>query len=275
MTMFRESFGSPADRLLVAVLAAAVFHALLIFGVRFHLPRPAPAKPALDIELMMQPERERPEKADYRAAHDSRGGGPRKARPRPLPKTPPSGRPRAASGRPQPRQEKPVLTAERAEAAVAAKPNPPEDRPRLNPGVLARQIAQLGRTTKRPLLFGSERVTPIHRIRAHKYVAAAYERAWQDKVERIGNLNYPDEARRKGMSGRLLMSVWVARDGTVKKIKIHRSSGHKVLDAAAIRIVRLAAPFAPFPKELAAETDILVITRTWNFYNDSGLAMGR
>ncbi len=275
MTTFRDSFGSPADRLFLAVLAAAVLHALLIFGVRFQLPRPAPVKRNLDIELVSRPDRERPEKADYRAPHDSRGGAPRKAKPRPLPKTPPAGSPRAASDRPQPRKEKPVLTAERAETALAAKPNPPEAHPRLNPGVLARQIAELGQVTKRPLLFGSERVTPIRQIRAHKYVAAAYERAWQDKVERIGNLNYPDEARRKGISGRLLMSVWVARDGTVKKIKIHRSSGHKVLDAAAIRIVRLAAPFAPFPKELAAETDILVITRTWNFYNDAGLAMGR
>ncbi len=275
MTMFRESFGSSSDRLLLAVLAASVLHALLIFGVRFHLPRPASVERMLDIELVSQPNRERPEKADYRAAHDNQGGAPRKAKPRPSPKTPPSGRPRAAPARPQPRRERPVLTAKRSEAALADKPNPSEDRPRLNPGVLARQIAELGRVTKRPLLFGSERVTPIRQVRAHKYVAAAYERAWQDKVERIGNLNYPDEARRKGMSGRLLMSVWVARDGTVKKIKIHRSSGHKVLDDAAIRIVRLAAPFAPFPKELAAETDILVITRTWNFYNDAGLAMGR
>lgn len=273
MTTLPDSFGSSSDRLLLAVLAAAVLHALLIFGIRFQLPRPAPVKRNLDIELVQQPNRERPKKADYRAAHDSQGGAPRKARPKPLPKALPSGHPRSAANQSQ--DKKAVLTAARADMAVASKSKQPQNRPQLNPGILARQIAELGQVAKRPVLFGSQRVTPIHQIRAHRYIAAAYERAWQDKVERIGNLNYPDEARRKGMSGRLLMSVWVAKDGTVRKIEIHRSSGHKVLDAAAMRIVRLAAPFAPFPKELAAQTDILVITRTWNFYNEAGLAMGR
>ncbi|HEB76961.1 MAG TPA: energy transducer TonB [Methylothermaceae bacterium] len=265
---------SSSDRLFLAVLAALVLHALLIFGIRFQLPRPAPVKRNLDIELVQQPSRERPDQADYRAAHDSQGGASRRERPRPVAKAPPAGQPRSRPVRPRSRDKKPVLTAAEADTAVVSGSKQVPSQPRLNPGLLARQIAELGKVSKRPLLFASERVTPIHRIRAHKYIAAAYEKAWQDKVERVGNLNYPDEARRKGMSGRLLMSVWVAKDGRVRKIKIHRSSGHKVLDAAAIRIVRLAAPFSPFPKELAAQTDVLVITRTWNFLSEAGLAMG-
>ncbi len=268
-------FGSPGDRLLVATLIALVLHAALIFGLRFRLPEPPPVRRTLDVELVSRPTDQRPEKADYLASHDSDGGARRQA---PTPQPPPRSRPRGVPQPPVPVKPQPrrVMTRHQAPQAVTRSPRPePQPRPRLDPGLLARQIAELGVTPRHRRRFEAERVTPIERIRAHKYVAAAYERAWQKKVERIGNLNYPDEARRKGLSGRLLVSVWVAKDGTVKKIKIRRSSGYKVLDAAAVRIVRLASPFAPFPKELAQQTDVLVITRTWNFFNDNGLAMGR
>jgi protein TonB len=116
---------------------------------------------------------------------------------------------------------------------------------------------------------------PIQQVNAYKHIAAAYERAWQDKVERVGNLNYPEEARRLGLSGSLLVSVWVAKDGQVKKVKIHRSSGVEALDQAVLRIVRLASPFSPFPVELARQADEIVITRTWKFYDEAGFAMGK
>ena len=54
-------------------------------------------------------------------------------------------------------------------------------------------------------------------------------------------------------------------------IRLTRSSGHALLDDAAIRIVRLAAPYAPFPKEIREETDILEITRTWQFLSTNRL----
>jgi len=272
--MISDTLGSASDRLLVAVLVALALHAALIFGVRFRLPQPQRVDRVLDIELVQRPDSRRSDQADYRADQDSDGGAPRRAKPRPVARTQPPGRLRAGDrARPQP--GKPLLTRQDSGETALPPEKQRSEQPRLNPGILARQIAELGVTPRPQIRFGSERVTPIKQIRAHKYVAAAYERAWQEKVERIGNLNYPDEARRRGLSGRLLISVWVAKDGTVRKIKIHRSSGHKVLDQAAVRIVRLAAPFAPFPKELAAQTDVLVITRTWNFYNEAGLAMGR
>ncbi len=99
--------------------------------------------------------------------------------------------------------------------------------------------------------------------RESKY--AAYMEAWRAKVERIGNLNYPDEARRKRLSGALLMVVAIKTDGSVKDVSLRRSSGHKVLDDAARRIVLLAAPFARFPRSISKETDILYIQRTWRF----------
>ena len=93
-------------------------------------------------------------------------------------------------------------------------------------------------------------------------------RAWVEKVERIGNLNYPDDARRQGLSGRLIMTVSVGRDGAVKNVLINTSSGRKILDDAAVRVVNLASPFAPLP-QTNEEIDILEITRTWNFKNGS------
>ncbi len=101
------------------------------------------------------------------------------------------------------------------------------------------------------------------RTREHKY--AAYMEAWRQKVERVGNLNYPDEARRMNLSGNLLLDVALRPDGSVEEIILRRSSGERVLDDAAIRIVNLAAPFARFPKSIAEETDILHVERTWQF----------
>ncbi len=101
------------------------------------------------------------------------------------------------------------------------------------------------------------------RTREYKY--ASYMEAWRMKVERIGNLNYPDEARRKKLSGSLLLEVSINANGSINDIVLRRSSGHRVLDDAAIRIVRLAAPYAPLPKGILEETDILHIERTWRF----------
>lgn len=107
---------------------------------------------------------------------------------------------------------------------------------------------------------------------ANRVSASAYERDWQDKVERVGNLNYPEEARRKNLNGGLMLSVGVNADGTVHAIQVRRSSGHPELDEAAQRIVELAAPYAMFPEDLKKDYDILWITRTWRFYVDNHLA---
>jgi protein TonB len=89
--------------------------------------------------------------------------------------------------------------------------------------------------------------------------------AWRAKVERIGNLNYPEEAKRRGIQGNLVLDVSVRADGTLGSMAVRRSSGHKLLDDAALRIVELAAPFAPFPPDIRTDTDELHITRTWKF----------
>jgi periplasmic protein TonB len=101
-----------------------------------------------------------------------------------------------------------------------------------------------------------------------EYKYAAYMEAWRAKVERVGNLNYPDDARRKNLTGNLILDVALNADGSVNQITIRRSSGSKILDDAAIRIVELSSPFAPFPDHIREETDILHITRTWQFLNN-------
>ncbi|QIK38755.1 energy transducer TonB [Caldichromatium japonicum] len=94
---------------------------------------------------------------------------------------------------------------------------------------------------------------------------ASYLDAWAKKVERIGNLNYPQAAREQGLYGSLVLHVAVRKDGSVERIRVVRSSGIGLLDQAAIQIVELSAPFAPFPPDIAAETDVLDIVRTWQF----------
>ena len=97
-----------------------------------------------------------------------------------------------------------------------------------------------------------------------EYRFALYEEDWRAKIERVGTLNYPAEARGK-LYGALRLTVTIRPDGTVEAIDLDRSSGLRVLDQAAFRIVQMAAPFAAFPVDIRKDTDLLVITRTWFF----------
>ena len=99
---------------------------------------------------------------------------------------------------------------------------------------------------------------------AREYRFAQYEEDWRAKVERVGTINYPAEARGK-IYGVLRLTVTIRPDGSVESIDLDRSSGLKVLDRAAFRIVQMAAPFAAFPADIRKDTDLLVITRTWFF----------
>ena len=101
--------------------------------------------------------------------------------------------------------------------------------------------------------------------RTKEYKYAAYMEAWRARVERVGNLNYPEQAKRKKLTGDLVLDVEIRPDGGVHAINVVRPSGHQVLDDAAMRIVRLAAPYDPFPEKIRSEVDILHITRTWQF----------
>jgi len=125
----------------------------------------------------------------------------------------------------------------------------------------AEQQALTEQYAKRP------RVRTISTLTAKASDDAFYLRQWQEKIERVGNLNYPERIRRENLTGRLRVLVALNPDGSVKEAQILKSSGHPVLDQAALDIVRLAAPFAPFPRSMRERTDILEIIRTWQFGN--------
>jgi periplasmic protein TonB len=271
-----------SDRLLTTLVLASIAHAVVILGVHFRLPEPVQIKRSLDITLVRSPSRQAPEHADVLAQENQFGSGeePKET----VPKTAPveiagTGKklapiPEAAEREPEVKPRR-LLTRARSEKAVVQDEGEAEqreaERPHLDAGILSQQIAEFSAElskaqedqAKRP------RLVRINSVNAHKYKAAAYEKDWQEKVERIGNLNYPDDARRKNLSGALLLAVGIKPDGSVYSVQVRSSSGEPVLDDAATRIVRLAAPFAPFPEELKREADVLVITRTWKFFNDN------
>lgn len=279
---------SATDRLMVTVFLAILFHALLILGIRFENKTPEKIQKSLEIALVDDPTRAAPEEADYLAQENQIGSGSEKEISKPEEKKVPS------AGEPQPvpqpavaqqkvtkRKTPEVMTQEKAEETiVSAEDEDGEtefERPELTAAGLYQQIETLSSEislaqdslTKRP------RIKYINSVNAHRYKAASYEKAWQNKVERIGNLNYPDQARRQDLSGSLLLAVGIRKNGTIYRIEIRRSSGHKALDDGAIRIVRLAAPFAPFPPDLAKDADVLIITRTWKFSDDSHMTTSR
>ncbi|HEY0563266.1 MAG TPA: TonB family protein [Methylophilus sp.] len=108
--------------------------------------------------------------------------------------------------------------------------------------------------------------------RAQEYRFATYIEAWRQKVERIGNLNYPQAARDQKLYGRLQMTVAIKADGSIEFMRVEKTSGHPLLDEAAKKIVRLSAPFAVFPADIKKDTDILELTRTWTFTQEDALS---
>ena len=126
---------------------------------------------------------------------------------------------------------------------------------------MARLEAEIARSTEE---YNKRPRKKFIGTRTAEYRYARYMEDWRLKVERVGTLNYPQAARGR-LYGTLQLSVWIRTDGSVDKIEIERSSGQRVLDDAARRIVHMASPFAPFPPDIQRDTDVLVITRNWTF----------
>lgn len=100
---------------------------------------------------------------------------------------------------------------------------------------------------------------------------ALYLDGWRRRIEAVGNINYPTAARQQQLYGSLRMLVALFPNGEVAEIQILQSSGHNLLDQAAVEIVNMAAPFDPFPEAMRAEADILEIIRTWRFHEGNAL----
>lgn len=276
-----------SDRLTISVFIASLVHAFFILAVSFDFPKPSSVSRSLEVTLVNAMNRQAPEKADFLAQENQVASGIDRKKPKLQPQiekkvsSSVNSVKRGVDRKKANVVTKKALVQEHAKYRIDVQQSDEiplqKTKKKITAEALAQQISQLGAEiikshenySKRP------KIMYINSVNAHKYKAASYEAAWQEKVERIGNLNYPDEARRKNLSGALLLSVGVKPDGSIYSIKVHRSSGHKALDDAAVRIVRLASPFAPFPDELKEEADILVITRTWKFFNNYRMKTSR
>jgi protein TonB len=148
-------------------------------------------------------------------------------------------------------------------------PQEPLDTPRVDVSLLtaqAREMAQLqARISQQWDDYQKRPKRAFVGANVREYAFARYVEDWVAKVERVGNLNYPEAARRQGIYGSLKLTVSIYADGRIEAVEVDRSSGSKVLDAAATRIVELAAPYAAFPEDMRKKADILSITRTWTF----------
>ena len=169
-------------------------------------------------------------------------------------------------------KQRQLLTQAQAPAAVAsepAKPDPVPHPPKPVSGAdlvnsalaLARLEAQIARQVEE---YNKRPRKAFVGARAVESRFAQYVEDWRLKIERIGNLNYPDSARGR-IYGSLRLTISIKPDGSVEDVQIDRPADYKVLNDAALKIIRLAAPFAPFPAEIRKDTDLLVITRTWTF----------
>lgn len=274
------NYSDSGDRLLVSVLLAGALHALLILGISFTPQQPAPNNqlPALDITLVTPRKTPPPKEADYLAqiSQDGAGNTTEKIRPQEQQSA------RAASAPPPSRaagETRPIATTKaqrRIHVADAdnAAPVAPVSAAELINRSLA--MASLDQQVRQSMQAYSQRPRQAFiSARTQEFKYASYMNDWVSKVERVGNLNYPDAARRQNITGSLMLQVSINTDGSVRNIRLLRPSGQKVLDDAAIRIVQLAAPYPPLPPEIRKDTDILHITRTWEFLNQGGLATHR
>ena len=269
--------------LTVSVAVSILLHAILL-AIHFRFPeamRWRSESQPLEVVLVNAKTREKPERARALAQANLEGGGNSDARQRatsPLPTTNPKelGRDLAETRRRQrtleAEQQRLLAQAREARSSVPSETqgrNPAED---PTPEVTGRDMAdrslamlnlqaQIARQTKayqerpRKRFIGAS---------TREYRFAQYEEDWRAKIERVGTLNYPAEARGK-LYGTLRLTVTIRPDGSVESIDLDRTSGLKILDQAAFRIVQMAAPFAVFPEAIRKDTDLLVITRTWFF----------
>jgi protein TonB len=259
------------DRMALAVFFAAVLHAMIILGITFGtdiLKPPDSHLPSLDITISSH-ESPPPEEAEYLAQNSQDGGGNITENVRPQ-ESLPAQAPSVAVQEPAPAPTQ-VLTADLSSAKIDQETNTaPNTEPKdLSASELierSMEMANLSEQVNESMQAYAKQPKQVFvSARTQEFKYANYMIEWVKKVERVGNLNYPDAARREGISGKLLLDVALNPDGTVRNISVLRPSGQALLDEAAVRIVNLAGPFLPFPPEIRKEADVLHITRTWEF----------
>jgi protein TonB len=269
-------------RMKAALGVSILFHAFVIAGVSFKMPDPSKlaAQSPLEVTLVNAKSQARPQKADTLAQANLDGGGNTDARRRAKSPLPVPSNPKETTNLTMAqkrvvqleREAKQLMTQAQSKTAVATAPSTqPREEPQEAPNTAdimsrALEIARLEASIARD--WESYQQRPRRRFigaRTQEFRFARYLEDWRVKVERVGETNYPQAARDQRIYGSLVVTVSIKSDGSLERVDINRSSGQRILDAAALHIVRLAAPFAAFPPDIAKDTDILSITRTWVF----------
>lgn len=273
------------DRFAVSIVMALGLHAAVLLGVGFVLdfkPLTHPLE-TLDVVLVNWRSEEQPDEADFLAQASQQGGGESTeasrpsqentgASPGPTEGTDLVDQQEQVSSVADAAREQILLEDESSEFSqqitAIEQPEPPlpsaaalmqesMTMAKLQPGIQRDRESQ-SKLPRRKWISANTR----------EYEYAAYMQAWVAKVERVGNLNYPEEIRRLRLTGDVLMTVGIKQDGSVESVVVQRSSGMPQLDQAATRIVRLAAPYSPLPEYIHSSVDVLHITRTWRFSRD-------
>lgn len=277
----RGSPSVPGGRSLWLAIGVSLLLHAVVLSLHFTFPDAARAfqDRALDIILVNSRSARKPSEAQALAQANLDGGGNTEEKRRAKTPLPPA--PRHQDGDDLDHSQKRIqeleahqqrLTAQTRSRTVVAPAADKQVQPEPTPSVSGRDLAHSalamarleGEIAKEVDDYNQRPRKKFIGTRADEYRFAQYNEEWRQKVERVGTLNYPEAARGK-LYGSLILTVSIRSDGSVASVEINRSSGHKVLDDAARRIVAMAAPFAAFPPAIRHDTDILVITRSWNF----------
>ncbi len=264
---------------------ALSLHAAIILGVGFVWQVKQAASPTIEITLAQHSEKEAPKDADFIAQANQSGSGESAES---IEKTTTNASDFHANEQREVltesiqtnQQEQPAETPPRVSTSFSAEESTPiqsreplvDEKPLLNAQKdrklnLSRDIASIEARLDQEYQGDARgpRIRRLTSVSARSTADAYYLQAWRRKVEAVGNLNLPVDSKRKHLYGNLRLLVAITSDGGLKDVYVLDSSGYKILDDAAVRIVRLAAPFAPFPEEMRKSTDVLEIIRTWQF----------
>jgi len=277
------SAGPGMSPLLRWTLAASLGAHLIVLSLHFELPKlfKAPAvSPPLEVSLVNAKTTSKPAQSDFLAQANLDGGGNTDAKRRlssPLPRAAMDAQQtQLAAAREQvealERQTRELLQQLKSKSQTNADREAKESN-KVDAANAYRELSAKALELQRleaqiAREFDSYQQRPKKKhigARATEYRFARYVEDWRQKVERVGNANYPEAARTQKLYGSLVLTVGIKADGRIETIEIDRGSGKKILDAAALKIVELAAPYAPFPPDIRSDTDILYITRTWSF----------
>ena len=270
------------NRLGSTMFAVALIHGLVVLGVTFApSDREDSGNQSVEVVMLLDPEESeyRPEKAEYLAQVSQLGNGTTEKAVRPS-----SGelQPFASEGRQQgndlrdnqadrPPSQDPVLSA-RARDDAQRQVDPvanlePADQQRIAMQMTRSNelaLAQLERS-RNPEISGEKKREMFVAVNTRQSDVAEYLAKWKQKIERLGTLNFPAEALSGNPNGNPTLEVALRADGSLEEIIILRSSGHKEIDRAAMRILRLAAPFETFPEQLRTHYDVLRFVYEWQF----------